>query len=64
MSDDLYIVSSIIFLFVSFIMSNILKRQPKIGCYRLPIHRRGVHRIFFMIPSYYKIEILAIRALL
>ena len=24
-----------------------LERQPKIGPYRLPTHRRGAHRIFF-----------------
>ena len=29
----------------------------KIGCYCLPTHRRGVHRKFFIIPSYFKIEI-------
>ena len=34
-----------------------------IGCYRLPTHKRSVHRIFSIIPSYFKIEIFAIRTL-
>ena len=32
--------------------------RPKIGCYRLPTHRRIAHRKFFIITSYFKIEIL------
>ena len=45
--------------------SSALERQPKICSYRLPIQRRGAHRKFFLIiPSYFKIEILAICVLL
>ena len=36
--------------------------QPKIGSYRLPTHERSAHRNFFtVIPSYFRIEILAMR---
>ena len=33
---------------------SIFKISRKIGCYRLPIHRRGTHKNLFMIPSYLK----------
>ena len=39
--------------------SSLLERQSKkIGPYRLPTHSQGAHRNFFIIPSYFKIEIL------
>ena len=38
-----------------FFFSSVLERQPKIGCYRLPTHRRGAQRnFFFIIPSLFK----------
>ena len=37
---------------------------PKIGFNRLQTHRRGAHRKFLMIPSYFRFEILAMRTYL
>ena len=36
----------------------VFRYSLRIGCYRIPTHRRGAHRIFFIIPSYFKIKIL------
>ena len=48
-----------------FFFSSLLEKQTKMGCYLLPTHGRGAHRIFFLIiPSDFKIEILDIRTLL
>ena len=47
-----------------FFFSSVFKRHPKMSSYRIPTHRCGVHRIFFIMPSYFKIEISAIHALL
>ena len=44
-----------------FFFSSFFETYPKIGSLRLPTHSRDAHRNFFMIPSYSKIEILAIR---
>ena len=39
---------------------SVFETQPKIGSFRLPTHRRGAHRNFSTIPSYFKIQVLAI----
>ena len=39
-------------------------RDINIGSFRLPTHSRDAHRNFFMIPSYFRIENMAIRAIL
>ena len=46
-----------------FCFSPVIKRQPKIGSCRLPTHERRAHRNFFIIHSYFKIEIFSIRTL-
>ena len=73
-----YIMTSILFLISNlslccycfnplvpeFLFSSFFGTQPKIGSFRLPTHRRDAHRIFFLvIPSSFRIEILAIRTL-
>ena len=44
----------------TFMPSN-FEMYPKIGSHRPPTHRRGAHRKFFSIPSFFQNEILIIR---
>ena len=57
----LYLCSSVVLtlLLHEFFFSLVFETQPRIGFYRVPTHRRVPHRKFiFIIPSYFKIEIL------
>ena len=49
-------------LLTEFFFSSFFGTYPNIGSFRLPTHSRDGHRkIFLMIPSFFKIEISAIR---
>ena len=41
-----------------YIFRQSLRYSLRLGQYRLPTHRRGAHRMFLVMPSYFKIEVL------